>query len=358
MWTKILEEIDNNIASFNEIEQNIGNGIILFGAGQYGKTSLEYLMENNYEVSCFIDNSTEKQAESIKDIKIFSSNKIIDKGIVLITAHHAVKEIEATYKAKVPFMSFDRWFAIKNIKKYEYIRENFLTDDCSKNVIDNIVMAMLTGDEKYCSKVFVDDQYFCLPQFKNFGNEIFLDAGAFVGDTVEKFIWKHSGNFKQIYAFEPGKKQFLALNKRVERLISEWALDDNDILTLNAGIANMNSKMNVNDSNKLQSITLSEDINSLENEKCIDVFSIDEYFKNIHLTFIKADIEGFEQKLLQGATNTILKYKPKMALCTYHGANDLFYFIEFIKKNVPEYKFSLRHHSYSYLETVLYCWVE
>lgn len=33
--------------------------------------------------------------------------------------------------------------------------------------------------------------YFSLPEFSGTFDDIFVDAGAFVGDTVERFIWEN-----------------------------------------------------------------------------------------------------------------------------------------------------------------------
>ncbi len=38
--------------------------------------------------------------------------------------------------------------------------------------------------------------------------------------------------------------------------------------------------------------------------------------------FIKMDIEGAEARALRGATQTLRRFRPRMAICTYHGAQD------------------------------------
>nr|VFK38180.1 MAG: hypothetical protein BECKSD772F_GA0070984_10223 [Candidatus Kentron sp. SD]VFK42958.1 MAG: hypothetical protein BECKSD772E_GA0070983_10213 [Candidatus Kentron sp. SD]VFK78590.1 MAG: hypothetical protein BECKSD772D_GA0070982_10193 [Candidatus Kentron sp. SD] len=69
-----------------------------------------------------------------------------------------------------------------------------------------LTMNVLTGDISPCRDVMEKDIYFCLPEFSANSEEIFVDAGAFVGNTVERFIWENLETFRHIYAFEPGYK--------------------------------------------------------------------------------------------------------------------------------------------------------
>lgn len=72
------------------------------------------------------------------------------------------------------------------------------------------------------------------------------------------------------------------------------------------------------------------------------------------VTFIKMDVEGSELESLKGAKNTILRDKPKLAICIYHKPEDMVTIPLYIKELVPEYKLYVRHHSNSWAETVLY----
>jgi FkbM family methyltransferase len=60
------------------------------------------------------------------------------------------------------------------------------------------------------------------------------------------------------------------------------------------------------------------------------------------IDYIKADIEGYEIRMLVGATGIIKEYKPKMAIACYHNNNDYLEMINFISNLVPEYKCILR----------------
>ncbi len=51
--------------------------------------------------------------------------------------------------------------------------------------------------------------------------------------------------------------------------------------------------------------------------------TIDEFFKDIPLTFLKIDVDGAEADLLKGAEKLLSRQPPlKIALCTYHKQND------------------------------------
>ena len=68
------------------------------------------------------------------------------------------------------------------------------------------------------------------------------------------------------------------------------------------------------------------------------------------------DVEGAELQSLQGAKRTIMKYRPKLAICIYHKNEDLFSCLLFINHIVGNdiYKYYIRHHSDNITETVLY----
>ena len=74
------------------------------------------------------------------------------------------------------------------------------------------------------------------------------------------------------------------------------------------------------------------------------------------VSFIKMDIEGAEKKALDGAKETIKKYKPKLYVCAYHRNEDFFALPEKILSLNPDYNIFLRHHPYiPAWETNFYC---
>ena len=321
---------------------------------------MNYLLENGYNVICFIDNNPELSNTYISNVPVYSYSNFLKKNPntipILITAKHATLDIMKSlndYSLKIPF---DAWFYLKNKNEFEKIKLSFI-DEKSKTVLNGIVQTMLSGDEKYCSKVAEKDQYFCLPNFFNKGNDVFVDLGAYVGDTVEKFIYSQNGSYRHIYAFEPSTPQFNAATLRFKRLVDEWALDKNSISLIKAGISDKTSTMYIeNDAKHLLSTTVISE--KKENCEEVQVYALDDFFKNIQISFVKVDIEGSEVNMLKGFKKIIKRDKPKFALSVYHRPDDLINSIKILKECVPEYKFSLRQHSPMLVDTTLYCWID
>lgn len=87
-----------------------------------------------------------------------------------------------------------------------------LDDDRSKEVYADLIQTRISGSH-IKESLSCENQYFALPQFRvRRSNEVFVDCGAFVGDTIEQYIWKMDGVFKKI-AFEPDPSNFDAMKK-------------------------------------------------------------------------------------------------------------------------------------------------
>jgi FkbM family methyltransferase len=216
-------------------------------------------------------------------------------------------------------------------------------------------MAMLTGDQAYCRAVCEPDQYFCLPDFCGPKSEIYVDAGAFDGDSVQAFLTAHDGMVAKIHAFEPGPQQFVALRARAERLATEWQLKPGSIELINAALSDIDGRAHGDSgSGQLTSFAIGHDNGA--NGVAVEIVSLDRHLNGAPLTFLKADVEGMEMALLRGAQVTIRRHRPKIAVCAYHYPTDIPELAHAIGELVPNYRFALRHHTPQLMETVLYCW--
>jgi FkbM family methyltransferase len=336
----VLELVKNLAPLVDEIDQNFINGGVIYGAGFVGTWACEHL-QNLGVTGSKIHNVLVKYPEQAEIEKV---------SAMLIAARHVVKQVaDEMSNYDFPVMSFDGYFVVKNYARLASVRDNFFQDEKSIETFNALLIAMLTGS--------VDS---CLQVMENF-EEIFVDAGAFVGDSVERFIWENLGTFRHLYAFEPGYKQFAAMTKRMERLSQEWAIDESKVSLVKAGLSSEQGRMNctfVNDDPLRHGLAEAPDEATEIDERISSaVWTLDAYLAGKPITFLKADVEGMEMPLLRGAEETIKKYKPKMALCVYHYPSDLYEIAEYVRQLVPEYQFRLRQHAPLFGDFVLYCHV-
>ncbi|WP_026496522.1 FkbM family methyltransferase [Butyrivibrio sp. WCD3002] len=222
---------------------------------------------------------------------------------------------------------------------------NMLEDDKSKKAYMAAIGFRTTSrrfkrDEwSLCDQYFVED-IICLSK-----NEVFVDCGAYDGDIIRKLL-RHSkkdkeSSVKQVIAFEPGQLSGDFLRKHFCK--------DSRVLLVAKGVSDKEREVYFNDKGSSSKVTSKEQAN-----KKILVTSIDQTPECKDATFIKMDIEGAEWDALHGARDTIVRNKPKLAICIYHSDEDMIRISEYIHEIVPEYKLFIRHHTRRDHETVLY----
>jgi len=237
-----------------------------------------------------------------------------------------------------PFiMDFEDDFK-NNSKKYADIY-NLLADEKSKEIFTKVINFKISFDYNFMEG-FTNNhegQYFdktIVPEIKNIS---FLDGGGYVGDTAEEVI-KNYPDFKKIWLVEP-----IPENIRIaKRELGEYK----NIAFLTCGVSDKKETLYFNEEKSFSSIygkgTQSVKVNTIDN------------IVNEKVDFIKLDIEGAEQDALIGATGTIKKYKPILAICIYHKAEDWYKIPQIILNIEPKYNIYLRHYMEGIFESVIY----
>lgn len=217
-----------------------------------------------------------------------------------------------------------------------------LADDMSRNIFVDFIKARLTSDfsatiinREFTACVQVD-----VPLAKGYAK--FLDCGAYTGDTFKDLI-EHQ-KVDTYIGFEPMLDNFQKLSKTVKDNKNRYK----QAILYPLGVANENGYIKFDD--ELDSCSKISDTG----KSTIITAKIDDIIQNIAPTMIKMDIEGAEISALMGAKQTIVNYKPDLAICVYHRLSDLWNIPLLINSFNSEYKFYLRCHSIATIETILY----
>ena len=193
------------------------------------------------------------------------------------------------------------------------------------------------------------DQYFPHDIIRLSDREVFVDCGAFTGDSIERFQKACKNRYKKIVAFEASSQIFTRLQaNRFTNChcfnLGVWHQKDTlRFLAHQTGSDKLqatNAECVMPDG---QAQTVSIEVNSIDNiPQCAD------------MTFLKMDIEGAELNALKGAEKTIRKNRPTLAICIYHSNSDLLEIPLWIMSLQLPYTYYIRHHNVGPYDVVFY----
>jgi len=173
--------------------------------------------------------------------------------------------------------------------------------------------------------------------------DVVIDAGAFVG-VFSIFAAKKVGPSGKVYAFEPIFENRELLTKTIKLN----NLDNLEIVPLALGKEESFLRMSAEEGK----FNKSSGFFNTGKTRDVKQISLDEFIEQRKISkvdFIKADIEGMERELLIGAGKTIKKFKPCLAICTYHRPDDPKVIEEIVRSFGSEYKIN-------HTEMKLYAW--
>ena len=216
---------------------------------------------------------------------------------------------------------------------------DLLADEQSRRVYEAVLAFYYTGELERLDAVTTDkDEAFKILNLGN--NEVYVDLGAYNGDTIDEFLRYSGGTYRKIIALEPNAKNFEKLKAHcadMER-VTLWQL----------GAWSRNTTLIFNNKAGRNSAVAAQGVPTR-------VAAVDSLLCGIRAGYIKADVEGADYETLLGMKNT-LKAKPKLNFAAYHRTEDIFRLPLLIHALNPTYRIFLRHHPYiPAWDTNLYC---
>lgn len=381
---EIINKLVNSEAYLQEIRQN--DVIVCYGAGSKGAQTIEILRENNIFPVAFCDNNEKYDKERLFfcDLPVFSYKQLKEqyqKYCILITCtiNNALeiyqmlqneKEKNPVYFLSNPFKAENKLLSHKEIiAEAQNLQKTFdlLSDAESKQLYINFLNWKITGDQSLTLKadsngwlewfdeeLLPDDEY------------TYVDAGAYTGDTILRFLVFCRGKYKKILAYEPDEINYFAIKKMLDygRMETEkieinrlglWSEKGEKVFySLGASDTTYES------SNFFRSVkkTVSNQVvanNTSSNESTIMVDTLDNLITQEDNYLIKIDTLASEFPIIQGAKKLIQKYQPKLILEFGTHSSHIADMVPFLSELNPNYKFYLRQKRvFDNSRTVLY----
>lgn len=226
-----------------------------------------------------------------------------------------------------------------------------LADNKSREVFEGVVRYKLSGNLKYLRDVETppEEKFYLL----DIGtDEVYVDLGAYDGDTMVEFLNETSMQFQRLYAMEPNVYSYRKMKRRLYMIGSAlmecyncgaWNEDTAFTFDMRKG---RGSRVVKNDKNPMNSARYRE----------VKMMKTDTMLRGAPATYIKIDVEGAEREALEGAAKTVADFKPKLNIALYHRNEDMFSLPLMISKMNRKYKLYMRHHPYiPDWDTNLYC---
>jgi FkbM family methyltransferase len=357
---------DTGLASLRETQ----NGrVVLFGAGSLGQKIAQSLRSRGIEPLAFSDNSPLQWGKRVGGVPVLSpteSTQLFGENAVFVVSisspGHAFSETQRQLELLgcrhiVPFLPLLWQFASDLLPYYSYDYPEYFSRNASgvlsgfemmadepsrKAYLENIRLRVLAdfadAPERHCGTQYFADDLFLLSD-----GEVFLDAGAFDGDTLREFFARVPNG--SALALEPDPENYRKLVSYVQSLKQDLR-ERVECRSLALG--------SVSGSIKFEARGGPHASISTTGEVFVDVARFDDLTISKVPTFLKFDIEGGEYEALLGASKFIASQKPTIAVCVYHRPDDLWRLPCLLQSLNPAYRFHLRAHDHEGWETVLY----
>jgi FkbM family methyltransferase len=357
-----------NKSKFDLIAGDFGKSIILVGAGELGKYALKGLLKIGIKPLAFTDNNKKLWGTKIDEIKVMSpkeaSDNFKDNAVFVITVYNGSSLIQQMRNLQCKFISPFTYLFLKYSEVFlPYFSLDFPdiifseSDEIKKALnlwADNYSKAEYIAQfqwrilRDFCAagnKLPMNELYFPKDLWTSNSKEIFIDCGAFRGDTIKKFIFNYDSAFSKIIAIEPDPENYQYLNNYVSTLPENI---NNKVFTYRTAVGEKSGEISFDISG-----TVASAVNSSSDIK-IKCSTLDALCEGFEPTFVKMDVEGAELDILKGAQKIISKARTIWAVCLYHRQTDLWRIPLYFNKLSDEYFFYLRRYAEESWELIMY----
>jgi FkbM family methyltransferase len=337
---------------------------VLYGVSLLGKIAIDNLAKVGIIPLAFVDDNPKLRGTVAYGLNVIDFQDAVEQFgfsvTYVLTMWRNIKDIMAKLiTLGIPVMSFPNLaryyskeflpcfsldFPYKMLKHEKIIKNTgFLWEDKISRIeyLSQIIWRINLDTLALPPSSSFDELYFPSDLFEPDDNEVFIDCGAYDGDTIKEFI-KWCPSFKEIVAFEPDPENYKKLEEYKHTL---WDNEQKKIFMYPAAVGLKSDYIHFTLLGSMSSY-----IGGTDKVMCLALDDL----KLLNPTYIKMDIEGSELLALRGAENTIKEHLPILAICVYHLPHDLWEIPTYLHSMYPDYKLFLRRYLDEWCELICY----
>ena len=348
------------------------NSLVLFGAGNLGRKTLRGLRSAGIEPLGFADNNPALWGKKVEGVTVFSPKEAAERfhssAAFIVTIWRGEGTDTMAERSQplidlgcsnvlnfgVVFWKFPEVFLPhysldlphKVLVQAGDVRHAFelWEDDASRKEFVAQIRWRLHLDFDGLPRPVKHEIYFPSDLVDIEDDEVFVDCGAFDGDTMAGFLRNRGDAFGLYLAFEADPANFEKLRVNVSDLPP--ALQQK-IAISSLAVGERREKVRF-------AATGTESSAVGQGALEIDCAPLDDIVADAVPTWIKMDIEGSEPDALNGARNIIKSHSPTLAICVYHQQNHIWKIPLLMSDMSSGYRYYLRPHLLESWDLVCY----
>jgi FkbM family methyltransferase len=353
---------------FDELAGESARSLVLFGAGPLGRYALEGLRRAGLQPVAFADNNQALWGQRIDGLEVLlpqeAAGRYAESACFVTTIYngtrarqqlrglgcHSVAPFAPLFwkypEVFIPSSCLELPHRILN--QAAEIRKGYavLADDASRTEFKN-QLRWRTHLDYGCLPPALNpaDMHFAPELIVPIPEEVFVDCGAFDGDSIRSFL-AHRDAWRHIYALEPDAISRTALSRYVAEL-PEPARAKFTVFPYGASSHKEVLGFNVTGTVRSQIATNGP-------AEPVECWPLDDLLEGIAPTYIKMDIEGAEPDALAGAAKLIRHHRPVLSVCLYHRSEHLWQIPALIHSICQDYQLFIRRYAEECWELVCY----
>jgi FkbM family methyltransferase len=360
------------VAAFDRATEGRVDRIVLWGAGRLGRKTLAGLRQLGVEPLLFCDSNPALWGRDVDGIAVVSPEDAAGRHgsdatfVITIWGPHDRETMadrcqrlsDLGCATVVPFAPlfwqypdvFGSYYAFqpphRTIEQADDIRRafNLWADEASRAEFVTQVEWRLHGDFGVLSSPVAHEIYFPEDLVDLQPGELFVDCGAYDGDTIRSLLARPALSEVGIVAFEPDPATFQQLEAYRDALAPEIR---RRFELHQAAVGAVPSQLAFdpagNEASSIGSGSLT-----------VDCVTVDDALTGRTPTYLKMDIEGWEPEALAGARRTIASARPVLAICVYHEFDHPWRIPLAIASMSEQYRYYLRPHHLQAWDLVCY----